>query len=271
VTEDCARIEPFVTPFIDGELPDDKREAIAQHLSVCAPCSSRIAAERAVHDVIQRCRPVLDAVRAPDALRLSCARLASLNGGTAARPESSPFPARGFGRQSSPAKSWRARLTPVALAASLVLVVGTAFLYRLTESSTRIMAAELAADHVKCFAMNSVLRTHHASSIVEGAMLAGFGWQAHLPDNPERAGLELVGARPCLYGEGKVAHIMYTHRGRPVSLFMLPNASRSRELVKALGHEAAVWCVGRRTFVLIAREPREEVEHMASFVQAGLQ
>ena len=119
--------------------------------------------------------------------------------------------------------------------------------------------------------MNSVLRTHHAPSIVEGAMLAGFGWEMHLPYNPERADLELVGARPCLYDKGKVAHIMYTHQGRPVSLFMLPNTSRSHELVKALGHEAAIWCVGRRTFVLIARESPQDVERMASFVQAGLQ
>ena len=52
---------------------------------------------------------------------------------------------------------------------------------------------------------------------------------------------------------------------------MLPNASRSDEIVKVLGHEAAIWCVGRRTFVLLAREPREEVERMAAFVQAGLQ
>jgi hypothetical protein len=56
-----------------------------------------------------------------------------------------------------------------------------------------------------------------------------------------------------------------------VSLFMLPNASRSAEFVDVLGHEVAIWCVGRRTFVLMAREPRHEVERMASFVRAGLQ
>src|SRR5206468_2361828 len=138
---------------------------------------------------------------------------------------------------------WRARLAPVALAASLVLIVAAAFLYEATAKSAQIMAAELTADHVKCLAINNVLRTQHAPAVVEGAMLAGFGWHMHLPDNPERVGLELVGARPCLYGEGKVAHIMYRHDGRLVSLFMLPNASRSRELVKVLGHEAAIWCV----------------------------
>jgi hypothetical protein len=73
-----------------------------------------------------------------------------------------------------------------------------------------------------------------------------------------------------MYGEGKVAHIMYRHQGRPVSLFMLPKSARTQELVEVLGHEAAIWCAGNRTFVLIAREPRQDVERLASFVQASL-
>jgi hypothetical protein len=92
----------------------------------------------------------------------------------------------------------------------------------------------------------------------------------HVLERLRAAGLHLVGSRPCLYGEGRIAHIMYRHEGRPVSLFMLPNSSRSRELVEVLGHQAAIWCVGNRTFVLVAREPRREVERLASFVQASL-
>jgi anti-sigma factor RsiW len=164
----------------------------------------------------------------------------------------------------------QARLAPLALAASLVLFVGGAFVYQLTDKSARVMAAELAADHVKCFAMNRILGTHDAPATVQSSLAASFGWQLHLPDEPAQAGLELVGARPCLYGEGKIAHIMYRHDGHPVSLFMLPNASRRRELVEVLGHQAAIWCVGNRTFVLVAREPKREVERMAEFVQASL-
>jgi anti-sigma factor RsiW len=269
---DCQRIEPFVTPFVDGDLQEaDDRDAVARHLRVCAPCASRVAAERAVRDLIHRAKPSLDAPRAPDSLRATCAKLAGRDA-----PPGAPG-APGFSRAASSssssrgATSWRARLPAIALAATLVLIVGSAFLYQITEKSARIMAAELAADHVKCFAMNRMLGTRQAASLVERSMIARFDWPMHLPDNPAGAGLELVGARPCLYGEGKVAHIMYLHQGHPVSLFMLPNASRSRDLVRVLGHEAAIWCVGKRTFVLIAREPREEVERMAAFVQAGLQ
>jgi hypothetical protein len=164
----------------------------------------------------------------------------------------------------------RSRLAPYALAATIALVAGGASLYELTDRSVRVMAAELAADHIKCFGLNHVLGTHDTASVVEESIALGFGWPLHLPDRPERAGLELVGARPCLYGEGRIAHIMYRHHGNPVSVFMLPGLSRPDALVRVLGHDASVWSVGDRTFVLIAREPRVEVERMASFVHAGL-
>ena len=46
-----------------------------------------------------------------------------------------------------------------------------------------------------------------------------------------------------------------------MSLFMLPQDARGpKQLVEVLGHEAAIWCAGNRTFVLVAREPRADVE-----------
>jgi anti-sigma factor RsiW len=151
-----------------------------------------------------------------------------------------------------------------------VLVVGVAFLYQLTTSSTRVMAAELAADHVKCFALNGMLPAYEGASAVESSMLSGFGWSMHVPQDASSAGLELVGSRPCLYGVGKVAHIMYRHHGEPVSLFMLPKTDRGDAIVQVLGHEAAIWCANNRTFVLVARQPKEEVERMARLVRASL-
>ncbi len=165
---------------------------------------------------------------------------------------------------------WRARLAPLALAATLVLIVGGAFVYQLTDRSSRVMAAELTADHLKCFAVNDVLGTHDAPMTVQASMTSHFGWTLQLPPNPQRADLELVGARPCLYGEGRVAHLMYRHHGVPVSVFMLPASVRPQEVLEVMGHEAAIWSVGQRTFVLIAREPRQDVERLAAFVQASL-
>jgi anti-sigma factor RsiW len=92
----------------------------------------------------------------------------------------------------------------------------------------------------------------------------------HLPSNAAQVGLELVGSRPCLYGEGEIAHVMYRHDGRPVSLFMLPKSARAEQIVEVFGHQARIWCTGNRTLVLVAREPRKDVEKLAEYVRASL-
>jgi hypothetical protein len=179
--------------------------------------------------------------------------------------------ARQRGGPTRPLLAIRARLVPFGLAASLVLVVAGAFVYEVTAHSTQVMAVELTADHLKCFrVLNHMLGTNQSAPAVESSMATAFDWQMQLPEHPERAGLELVGARPCLYAEGRVAHIMYRHHGHPVSLFMLPKSVRADELVQVMGHQASIWSVGDRTFVLIARESPAEVEEMASFVHATL-
>jgi anti-sigma factor RsiW len=255
----CQKIDPLVTPFIDGELPEPDRRAVEEHLHACPPCHSRIVAEREVHELIRARVPAMKQTEAPDSLHAKCWEIARLK----------PQAGDGASRASTPAVLPR-RLAPYALAASLVVVVGGAFVYQATDKSARVLAAELTADHVKCFALNRALGTHQGAAAVESSMSSGFDWRVHLPDDPAQAGMELVGSRPCVYGEGKVAHIMYRHEGHPVSLFMLPKTARTEELVEVLGHEAKIWCVGNRTFVLIAREPRADVERMASFVQASL-
>jgi len=274
----CKSLDSFVTPYVDGELDAANRAEVDAHLRVCPPCHSRVAAERNVKELLQTRKAVFQQQGAPPALRAKCQSvIAGVDADlkvrtTTARTDDAHRmtdvvqafrPARGTA-------TWRARLTPYALAASLVVIVGGAFLYELTDRSVRVLAAELTADHVKCFGLNRLLGTHEAASVVEGSIGPSFAWPLHLPDGPERAGLELVGARPCLYGEGRIAHIMYRHNGHPVSVFMLPKTSRAEALVDVMGHEAAVWSIGDRTFVLIAREPRGEVQRMASFVHAGL-
>jgi anti-sigma factor RsiW len=261
----CHSIDPLVTPFVDGELSDADRRDVEDHLHACAPCHSRVSAERAVHDLVRGRQTALNASRAPATLHSACAELARRCADADQAPSRAAAPSRVF---TGPA--WQTRLAPHALAASLVLVVGGAFVYQATDRSARVMAAELTADHLKCFALNGVLGTHEGAGAVESSMMSGFDWRMHLPADPSRAELELVGSRPCMYGEGKVAHIMYRHQGHPVSLFMLPKTARTQELVEVLGHEAAIWCAGNRTFVLIAREPRQDVERLASFVQASL-
>jgi anti-sigma factor RsiW len=249
----CHQIDSLVTPYVDGDLGAAERDIVERHLGQCRSCRGRVHGEQAVHALMRARRSALAAGEAPGMLRARCAALGQ-----------SSVTVR-------PAASWRARAVPFALAASLVLIVGGAFLYELTERSTRVMAAELIVDHVKCFRLlNNTLGTHQEAATVESAMVSGFGWHVQLPAHPELAGLELVGARRCVYAEGRTAHLMYRHNGTPVSIFMLPRTARADDRLEVMGHQATIWSVGNRTFVLIAREPRTELDRVTAFVHSAL-
>jgi anti-sigma factor RsiW len=255
----CSSIDLLVTPYIDDEIGAADRQLVDEHLRRCAPCRSRVEAERAVHALMQERKPQFCRQHAPALLRGHCAAAARLN---IAKPRDVGGAPRRVG--------WTARLAPLSAAASLVVIVGGAFLYQATARSAHLLAAELAADHMRCFAQNALLGTHQSAAAVESRMASSFGWQIRLPLGSEREGLELVGARPCLYGEGKIAHIMYRHNGQPLSVFMLPRTERPEQFVETLGHECAIWSSADRTFVLVSREPRDEVERLAAYVHGTL-
>jgi anti-sigma factor RsiW len=252
----CASIDPLVTPYIDGELGGAERAAVEQHIRFCPPCRSRIQAEQSVCRLLRTRQPELTAQRAPEQLHLRCRAVRASQPTGSARAGSS--------------WRWIGRTPSLAAAAVLLLAAGGAIGYRATFGATQAIAAELTADHIKCLMLNAVMRTHDSVEDVEADLQSGFGWTARLPEHPEQADLELVGSRPCLYEHGKIAHIMYRHKGVPVSIFMLPATQERDGFLESLGHDAVVWSDAERTYVLIARAPRADVERVASFVQASL-
>src|SRR5438034_4330769 len=204
----CQSLDPLVTSFVDGELPDADRHAVEEHLRACPACHSRVAAERAVHDLLRTRKASLCKAEAPDALHARCAAFVQANleprtSNAEFRTQNSEFRTPNAERRTPTlerggptAPLWRReRLVPLTLAASLIAVVGGAFVYQATDKSARVLAAELVADHAKCFALNGALGTHQMPSAVEQSMASAFDWRMHLPEHPDRAGLELVGAR----------------------------------------------------------------------------
>jgi anti-sigma factor RsiW len=249
-------VDPLVTAYVDGEIGRADREMVDKHLRVCPPCRSRVVAEQAVRGLIETRRAALAAESAPVALRARCAESLRARAHTALPERRAP---------------WQSRAVPLALAATLVLAVSWAFLYQLTDRSANALAAELTADHVKCFGLvNALLGTRADPAAIERSMASKFGWTMHLPDAANAVGLTLVGARPCLYARGVVAHLMYRHNGQPVSVFMLPKTARREDVVDVMGHEAVIWSEGDRTFVLISGEPRAEIAQVTTFVRASL-
>ncbi len=220
---ECSHIDALVTPFVDDALPEGERQTVTRHIAACPACRAKVAVERSIRSLMQARRADLTPP-APAVLKSRCAALRSRQA-TPVVDFASRRAARG-----GVLSAWRARMAPYALAASLLLAVTGAFIYQATRSSSRVLAAELALDHEKCFRLNALLRTHHSAEEVEAAMADGFDWHMQLPDTAGN-NVNLIGSRPCLYGEGKTAHIMYRHNGQPVSLFMLPRESRADELV----------------------------------------
>src|SRR5215471_627484 len=253
---DCTSIDPLITPYVDEDIDSAGRRRVDDHVRRCPPCHSRVAAEKAVRDLMRERRLQISRDAAPENLRERCLALRAARG-------------------SSAAPTWRVRMKPFAIAAGLVLVVGGAFVYEATEHSMRLLTAELTADHVKCFGLNAVIGANADTAAIESSMSSIFGWNMHVPQSQD-AGLELVGARPCLYAKGRAAHFMYRYHGKPLSVFMLPQFARpdhpesAPEMVDVLGHEAAVWSVAGRTFVMIANEPQQEMSRVMSVIQSGL-
>jgi anti-sigma factor RsiW len=97
-------------------------------------------------------------------------------------------------------------------------------------------------------------------------MATMFGWRVALAPS-QAAGLELIGARQCSFDGKPVAHLMFQHGDEPMSLFMVPKASYDPAMVEAMGEQCAIWSNGDRTFVLVSREARDEVERVAARVQ----
>ena len=239
----CSDIDPLTTAYVDGEGPPGDRQRVAGHVERCPSCHQHVAAEQSARTVVRaHAESLIDA--APADLRGRCAAAARL------RPSGRNLPRLSQVR-------W-----PMALAATLLLAVGAAVAYG-TLYPSRAAAAQLALDHLKCFALFDQPSTLQVAD-VEAALKDRFGFDVALPEADQTDGLRLVGGRRCLYLDGSVAHILYRRGQVPVSLFVLPPGARlSQTESDVLGHTAVAFERAGRTWVVLAREPPAEVERMA--------
>ena len=61
-------------------------------------------------------------------------------------------------------------------------------------------------------------------------------------------------ARRCLYGEGRIPHVLYRAGGEDLSLFVIEGVTRRPGDVAAFGHRSRIWTRGDKTFVLVSSE-----------------
>lgn len=241
----CREIAPLVTPFLDGEADQTQQQEVGSHLSACSPCQADAAAQGAARTVLRSRAPMIRA-QAPVGLRARCESLASPRSATPSRVLAFPRRVR-----------W-----PLAMAASLLLAVAAALAYGMARP-VEAAAAQLALDHLKCFALFDQ-PTDLRVVDVRRELSRRYGWDVALPGEDHDGGLTLVGGRRCMYLDGAVAHILYKRGAEPVSLFVLPPDTKVTEGdVEMFGYSAVAFQRSGRTYVVLAHRPRADVAMMA--------
>jgi anti-sigma factor RsiW len=250
----CRDLEVLFASYVDGEAAADQRASVDAHVSRCPPCRHLLAEERAAREVLMARRGGL---RSCASTRLR-ARCAAQRSGSAI---SSAAPAARLSR-----RSW----VPLSLAATLLLAVGGVFFYSAV-NEVEALAAQLALDHMMCFQIGSQASSDpHAAG--QGWSEQN-GWALRVPASTPDRQLEFVRLRRCLVTEGRAAHMMYRWRGQPLSVYVLPEALRKgvavEQVVDTFGQEAVMWSSGGRTYVLMARGRRRDMEPIVEYVKAN--
>ena len=252
--KNCGELDERLTPYVDGEAAPDARRAVADHLAACPPCHRHADAEAAARDAVREHRAAL-AARAPESLRARCSALQS----TTASHQPSISAIR---RPSSVLRKW----APLSLAATILLAVAGVFVFGLNDR-VEALAASLAVDHVKCFKLSG--GDHHVDApVAEKKWLDDQGWAVVVPPASPAQQLTLVDVRRCFSTDGRAAHMMYSWRGAPVSLFVLPENVGRDQVIRKVGQQAVIWCANNRTYAVVAEGQRTDLTPLVTYMKA---
>ena len=231
--DDCRRTAGRLTSYADDGLPAAERAELEHHLNRCAPCRTDAHRETSARQVLRSQARALTDSPLPPGLRTRCEALAREHA-AAAVPRS--FAVRRF----------------ASMTAVVTLIMGF-FLFSLaTHQSDTVLAAQLTADHAKCFRLfahgDSPDKDAHA---LEQMLEDKYGWDLRVPPSSVADDIHLIGARLCLYADGALPHVMYRVGGHDVSLYVLDGVTRAAADLVSLGHRSRIWTAGRRTYVLV--------------------
>jgi hypothetical protein len=158
--------------------------------------------------------------------------------------------AREHARESAPPIFSARRFAP--LTAVITLVIGFLLFSLSTHRSDTVLAAQLTADHAKCFRFFATDSPSDADARrVEQMLEDDYGWDLHVPPSSSASGVRLVGARRCLYADGSIPHVMYDVDGYDVSLYVLDGVGRPPADLVSFGHHLRTWMAGRRMYALV--------------------
>ena len=252
----CREIEAKLAEYVDGQQAETERAAVDSHLQSCPPCRTRAAGERAAHDLICARRDTLRAT-APDHLRERCAAQRRVGSPPAAVLTRTPW-------------------VRFSLAAS-VLLAGALFVLFGLGSSVETYAAQLSADHLKCFQYPPEASSAPDVTLLGRTWQATNGWGLKVASSTTMEGLTLLGIRKCGSSRGRVAHILYRWHGEPLSVYVLNHrfdhsatAAHDHDVTR-LGEHAIVWTEHDRTYAVIADHRLPDLQRVATYVRRSIE
>jgi anti-sigma factor RsiW len=235
---ECRRIGESLAAYADDLLKPAERNGVDRHLAACPACRKLADNEQGARRLLRQASPQLLNETLPPGLRTRCEALA--------RERSATQLAR-FGPW------WRVRLVPVLLTVVVMIFGASAFFSVATRRSDVLLAAQLTADHSKCFKfLGPPDGTSADARNIERMLFEQYGWRIHVPSSSADDDVQLIGARRCLYGDGLVPHVMYRVHGQDVSLFVLPGTERQADDLVTLGHRSQIWSRDGTTFVMVS-------------------
>ena len=270
---ECGDLDERLSPYVDGEDSPAAHRAVDAHLAKCPPCRAEATAETAGRDLVHEHRDALTQ-RASDTLRARCARLSTPNV-QLPTPNQLPIPKFQDGTPNTsetdlrpPSSVFRSRLrrwAPLSLAATLVLAVAGVFVFGLN-NRVEALAASLSVDHVRCFKINGT-DTHADADVSERAWQQSQGWPVVIPQTEAAQQLQLVNVRRCLTTDGRAAHLMYTWRGEPLSVYVLQGDAGRDGIVKKVGSQAVVWCSNQRTYAVVTSDTSRDLTSIVDYMK----
>jgi len=254
MTSECDRFDAqlaLAADHADGAVVDP---ALHRHLAGCPACEAAVAAQRAVRERLVTHRRALQVTAPPGVRTRVAAKLAG-----EAHAEAGESVATG----------WGFRLSPLAAAAALVLVVTVGVLPVVTGQSSVVLAAQLALDHVKCFLIDGDLHaTPISAADAEATMRRQQGWSVPVSETGGVDDSRLVSVRECLYGEGMAAHLLYRVGDTPVSLFVMKGSAHAVAPVSILASDTVSWHQNGHTHMLVGPAgSRTTLDTMARHLQ----
>ena len=246
---DCRRTLDRLAPYVDAALTPQEQQEVQQHLDACPPCRVSAVKEEACRALLRARAETLRTPPMPPGLRTRCAAIASEHAKVRA------------------AAPWRTRFIPAALTAALVLFTAFAVFSLATQRSNTLLAAQLSADHDRCFRRVGTPAGSLDAQAEEARLADDYGWDVHIPPSSAADGVRLVGARRCLFTHGGVPHLLYEVGGQELSLYVFEGMARPGGDLTAFGHRAHIWTRGSTTFVLVSPDSAGDLARAISYVQ----